>query len=826
MKKFLFLFLIIRLLGDTRIINYGQLTNGIVTNNVTYNKFWKGQSFDTIASLIAAPTTTLPANSFAYVRGYYNTGTELGGGLFSFMSSGSVPSDITSTNYGTCFAPADNSSYRWVRVDRTKLTPYDFGAVLDGSTDDTFSIQSAFANTKELTFPAGTTAVLAGIFSLPDGITLHVNGNISGAYKLNAVNTLIIDGKGAMSSTYPLAPAIITLYGTGGIANISGVKITGNSTKYGILIDKDAQLSSLRISGTHLENLKYGILREAYYTNVVFTNKYVANAYLGENYMTNLYAAGIDWEPILADAPPVIKANVIKDVKFQFNGSNGFGGFAIGVAGWNYDTFYNTLQFRKLSVIDNVIDKAPEGIHLEYLTDAAVTGNSMTDIISSQYTYTTNTLPKIQAVNGIVAYAVKHLNASGNTVNGMSYPGGLAFGASVTLGSGGGYFTSSPDEVSILNNHFDGGGISLNILNTNSVVYPDNYFPAYATINGNTVYNGQNYIYGRGQIIYHNNYTRANWGGIALTVRPINSYAPYLVGDYLNFFSFVNNTAVNPIGGDSFVLDTDTFTKTKDYANLKFYGYGNNFYINSASQLKSVNHIYTINAVNGPSAFANSIPYGVEFIQGDVLIDITQAPPVTIYVTGSGSVNRPLDFTTAIPSTNYPYGRVAAAAGNWLGVGYANHTAGQRVKFGGSGLTGMIKNVYYDSTLGVDMMIVVDEATGLPLDFTGAYPSDVQAKTTATFSGVSNAGILVSVTITAGSFSTHTITLAGASTSTSFPQGVEVSLGAGIPAGIFATAAITGANTITVTLWNSTAGNLTISSGAVFVQLKKFTTNP
>ncbi|MDE1728988.1 MAG: hypothetical protein KGH81_07425, partial [Thaumarchaeota archaeon] len=133
-----------------------------------------------MAALVAATSTTLPG-SYAYIAGYYSAG-DGGAGLFRYVASDTTSAD----NSGTIVV--DASGRRWYRVwDGRSTSIREWGAKVDGSTDDSTSIQAAINFLQSgsenmggaggvVIFPTGTVLINAGITVSTGGITLQGAG--------------------------------------------------------------------------------------------------------------------------------------------------------------------------------------------------------------------------------------------------------------------------------------------------------------------------------------------------------------------------------------------------------------------------------------------------------------------------------------------------------------------------------------------------------------------------------------------------------------------------------------------------------------------------
>lgn len=180
-------------------------------------------SVNTIADLPAINPSTIYTNIF--VAGY-RTANDGGEGQFTYVASSAI-----STNLGTVFKPASGSG-RWLRQYSGALDVRWFGALGDGSTDDTTAFQSA-------------------LDSLTDGGVLEVPAKAT-SYRISSI---VIKKSGT------------TLRGVGGTATLLYSKSTGGDNNALIEVDKtvhnanvnykDIRISDLRLDGNN--NALYGI---------------------------------------------------------------------------------------------------------------------------------------------------------------------------------------------------------------------------------------------------------------------------------------------------------------------------------------------------------------------------------------------------------------------------------------------------------------------------------------------------------------------------------------------------------------------------------------
>lgn len=212
-----------------------QSGSGLAATDVQ-SQLRKAEFFESISALKAwsGPTD----KTVAFVRGYYAAG-DFGGGLYYYDSS-STGTDNGGTIINPTAAPATG---RWLRqYDARHYSIKVFGAIGDGSTDD-------------------TAAIVAAVAALPNGGTLFVP---KGAYKvtsqidLSAKTSICIEGEGIDNT-----PSLASTKGSSIVGSVTGadiLKYVGAGTGNSIVIRKlgVANTSATGQSAIHIENVTIG----------------------------------------------------------------------------------------------------------------------------------------------------------------------------------------------------------------------------------------------------------------------------------------------------------------------------------------------------------------------------------------------------------------------------------------------------------------------------------------------------------------------------------------------------------------------------------------
>lgn len=166
-----------------------------------------------IASLRAFATALLVSGVSINVAGYYAPG-DGGGGTFAWSATSSAADDG-----GTVIAPTGTpASGRWLRVfAKGMLTPLQFGAKGDGTTDDTAALQAFCGVGGFLPIPIG------GFYSASATLTVSANVTIQGPPQ--AVIKLVL-ANGA-----PVVPLMVTQRGAPNV-NLRGFTLDHSAVNY------------------------------------------------------------------------------------------------------------------------------------------------------------------------------------------------------------------------------------------------------------------------------------------------------------------------------------------------------------------------------------------------------------------------------------------------------------------------------------------------------------------------------------------------------------------------------------------------------------------
>ena len=355
--------------GTTKRILRSQLAAGIV-GDLPY----------TPAGFIAA--TTVPtaiaeiASDLADAGGAALIGNTPAGTIAATTVQGAINeivSDLAASSGSSLVGFLQSGTSATARTTQAKLQDVvsvkDFGAVGDGVADDTAAVQAAVSS------GAGTVVVesaanvkITSEITIPAGVNLTINGEISGTGRLTFAGSTYVSGFGKVTCGNVWAIRLCA-----GDCVVDGLFI-GKASTYSILVLPTAQIDSLRITNNRIKGSQYGVLRNPNSTfgcfDVLITN----------NTIEDTTGDGIEWNVAQYDRRVAITNNVIKNI----NGSVTNSGIGIGVAGYTY-THTNDLTnyIQNVSITGNQITGARQGIHTETTANCKISGNTISDVTSS-----------------------------------------------------------------------------------------------------------------------------------------------------------------------------------------------------------------------------------------------------------------------------------------------------------------------------------------------------------------------------------------------------------------------------------------------------------
>ena len=681
------------------------------------------RSVNSIAALIALRTDSLPGATnglSVLVRGYYDR-EGAGGGMFHLAPSYALPADVLGTNRGTCFATVDNTNLVWLRQNRSSVSIQDFGAFCNAGWDDHNSVQDAVNSCQDVTFPAATTTKIGtgsgnGI-DVPSNRQLHIKGTLIGPDFFRFAGNAVVDGGGTVTIATGYEPRGMQF--AGGEAFVRDLNFVSTGFGIPVLVSKSASMTGMSVDRCRFDGVYIGVLRENWPMSTPNPIYVLQKFRITGCVFTNIFCIGADREPNLADGSLEVIGNRFSYVHFNDPLTHGFGGFALGIAGWTADNYGNeSVQLHNVTVRGNIFDRCREAVHVEYCTDVDVSENRFANIDEGFVTNADgSTYSPGSVTTAITLYECVRATVTGNVAHGVT--GTTRWGIYCSSGWGDGQQEGTMDRLTISGNVTEGAGIYAEAMPR--VVAATNYPAAMAMpfvgIFNNVVRDGPISFYGRGQLTLMNNFSRGSWGSPALTLDTRRYWNSQLQTDLRIPIVIKGNVAINPIGAPSFSFAS--FEEAAFESNMTITADGNNFPVVGPGQ--------KANPAGSVFYSTNGVPYGVTFKKGDIVLDTSHRPPRTIMITQGGSRTVPLDYCNALPSTNAAKGWVAAATLPWGTGGY--HHPGQLVQVTGTPgpITGMISDIWYDAASLYVVARLVDPSTGLNLNLTGFTPSLMQA---------------------------------------------------------------------------------------------------
>lgn len=595
------------------------------------------------------------------------------------------------------------------------------GAVGDGSTDDATAFTTAFASSYDVLVPAGYTFYLGSHVTVPAGTHLRIAGTVSGPGGFTFSGSARVDGGGTVNFSQDVEPRKFKLY-QGDIA-IKDLRFVGSSTSHPWCIvtindGTSKTISSLIVEGCTAINCGYFVLREG----GAITGSTVKRATIANNVVVDTTEAdAIEWNDAPgSDTQVVITGNIIDGVTYSGAGGTGMG---IGYAG-DYPVPVTMANPAADAIIsNNTVRKARVGIHAEYSKRVRISGNSVS-LIAKSYS-------PAAALNtsGIEAFGVWDLTINGNFVSEVDND--LVQGWGLLIG--GGYYAS------VYSSNTRNAWVGNNVLRNASVYIETqpqtstaNSITAYELDNvqdtaliGNRISNGALYIKGRGMQTLRGNDvwtsisklgTNGAFSTKALYLDPQFYFGPNFDSRYRWNLIAEGNRAADEYGVSSFGVSSSLDSGSIVAGNQLIQATANNFGVASTyNRFSSANRTHYVSGTN--------VPYGPEFVTGDLLI-------------GTGGTWKALVTTggTSVPGTN-TYQVYTSASGIIARGGTSidwttTHTVGQRLTltYSGGSTNVIVRKIYYDFSAPNNQAIeVVSPTTGAACNLSGVLSGTITA---------------------------------------------------------------------------------------------------
>ena len=485
--------------------------------------------------------------------------------------------------------------------------------------------------------PQGVNVATTTNISLPAGVNLQVDGIVSGTGRLDFVGSCKLFGCGSITcgSTWSISVAA-------GDVSIKDLSI-GKAATHGILVFPTANITSLRIQDCTIVGAKYGILR-----NVNGTDFAVFNAHIEGNTIADSTGDGIEWNICHLDRRVKIANNIVTNT----SGSVANSGIGIGVAGKAYShTSDFTNYTQQITITDNTVRGARQGIHVEAAARIKISGNDISDCTASYGDASITTY-------GMAVYALEQAHITDN----MLYDN--TSGINLFFGVTGGVFTGSPRDVVISGNTLINSGN----LRTLAAKHTGQTTAPLIAVKNNVVI---------GSHIRHE--------GVCNYVCDGNTMKPTAgnIGFYLDYYYAANGADYLPVGGYILKLMNNQVFDELNRVNVTIQnvshpsGYDGNFGVFQSGNSFTVTvadtaHQAVNRIVHTSEAGLGGAPYGVEYQIGTTIIDT--ATPARYVVTVAGSRNRAADTYTVTDAAN---GIIQSSSLTWAAG--SHHTLGQAI---------------------------------------------------------------------------------------------------------------------------------------------------
>jgi len=568
----------------------------------------------------------------------------------------------------------------------------DFGAGGDGVVNDTVALQTALdSGTKCVVVHSDSIIRIDTEISIPDGVDLTINGTIQGLGRLTALGSSTISGIGTVA-----CGNVWQLKATAGDVNIHGLTF-GKGATYGVYVYAESTINSLKIHNNSFSGNQYGVLKNNNSDIPVYSVS------ITDNLIENSAGDGIEWNIGTTDERIVISNNTVYNTAGTIVNS----GLGIGVAGKAYTHDNDPAnQTKYVTITDNFVKGAGQGIHCETVGKVKISGNHVSDCTASFAG------PGLADIGAITTYQVSDCSITDNYIYDCDSAINVLFGVL------GGSFIGSPDNINISGNSVINSGQ----VNTTGAPYtvggytPDD-IPT-ITIKNNSLMNSSISHRAACNLFIESNTISTLSGDTGLTVgfRATSFGDPDYRPAYNLFFVVKNNSVYDRMGRVN--VSFSNIDAASGYTgNIKVHQLGNSFTIPVTDSFAQGSG-RTVS-----TASANGFPYGIEFQAGDIVVNT--ATPAMYIVTTAGSRNKSSDLCTI---TDEAAGVVRTA--NYIWTADDNKEWGQAITLtaGATVITGYVDRVYIGS--GQYRLDVVD-ASGDPVDLS-AIGNETSATITAT----------------------------------------------------------------------------------------------
>jgi hypothetical protein len=600
-------------------------------------------------------------------------------------------SATNSPSLDNLLAYASNGNFKWVSSAGVVSEPINVkenGLVGDNSTNDSTAldvlITSLVGSDKPtIYFPKGN-YVLNGTSTFPFDVTLIVEGTLKGTGKIVVEDGLTLYGGGTISILNSGGQSILHTGGNLFVNNITFRDNIASTTPLQIQPAEDIEYVS--VTNCHFKNLVFGILRQGG-AGTGSGDFAIKNCIVANNTFEQFRGDAIQWNVDNVSKNLLITNNVIRDVNGVGTSNNW--GMGIGIASENYDVNYEN-RITEVVISNNTLCNMRQAIHFEGVSNFRVT-NNVIENVSDTFAPTTGL-----EIAGIVTYGCSNFIIDGNLLIDFEKTGGDVVNGIYTATGG----TTPCIDYIIKNN------MLINAQQTRS-------FSAgagtYVTIKDNELLEGSTLEhYG----------TSARLSIIGNTINSLDT----TVGFKIDYDSADGRVSPYRTGERRMIEVFDNTVRNQH--NVPY----TTFLNISAESIESYNNNFQFDYTTSNKVRANrtfycdgQIPYGVEFLKGDIIIDYST--PARYLVTTGGSLNRSSDNYTVVDAGN----GVIESTGNIPWTSFASgghHELGQAITLSNGGGSGVPLDVH------VSRVYIGNSKYRMELD--QAIPSAIDGTITAT----------------------------------------------------------------------------------------------
>jgi colanic acid biosynthesis protein WcaM len=539
----------------------------------------------------------------------------------------------------------------------------DFGAVGDGTTDDTTAINNAYAAVSTngtVIFPQGNTFKVSSVINIPDGVNTfieaNVNSTVAGAYFNMAGSGEFTMENGLLTNVY--------LKLVSGTPKVKGFSYVGYLNTTAILIQGTTSYTNISITNFVIKNANFGILRQG-------SGSSINGCLISDGIMQNLKGDGVEFNVCVNDRFVTVTDLIIDYIDSTSTGNANWG-IGIGFAGSTYDNTYADSNTVKDFVISNIqLSRMMQGIHVESGKRFSIT-NIQGFEISDAYSTTAGLDNALVVCYGCSNFSVQDIFSNSGSSGSVSQGH-----VKLNFGSTSGTYIAPCANFTARNISLINGGFNAELGNSNSTVVIENISTTGdagsiniverpGTLRLSNLRATRNAIYSGKAIALQFDLNTDGRGGFRASPSMLEMF--------------------NCIGTDTNYADSISVTGiVQNKVSLR----NNNF-----DATVTANGVQTISRdvnrmIYGPS---NGIPYGRQFVTGDLFVD--QSTGTKYLFTSSGSLNRATDTFQVADAAN---GIISSTNLVWTNA--FQHEVGQVINLtnigvSGATLTATVANVF------------------------------------------------------------------------------------------------------------------------------------